>query len=438
MLSASLPSAPVAEIHAESHRCCLRRCGRHRDCSRARPSEATGQYGAVACVRRHRAATSAHRYGTATSGSDRAPRLPARSGHHDLGPGHRRTRRGRAAQGLPRRGRQPGRHRRRVRGRGRGVPPLPADRGVHTPRPTWSSPPRRAACRTRTARFDGSRGHLLSALDASLRRLGTDYVDLWQVHASTRGTPARGDPARAGPGRLLRQRPLRRRVATTAAGSWPGRHLAARGPRPRATGQHPDGVLAAPARHGARGAAGRRWTRASGCCPASPLGRGVLTGKYRHRHPRGLPRRLAVPGRLRPALPGRAARRIVDARRHGRGRAGGDPARRSPWPGYATGPGSSHRSSAHGPRRSSRRRCQWSPLRSRRRSAELWTRSRHRSTSIPTTTGAPCERGADNDGRGPGCGDARHRRWNGLHRHPPTPRPTGRGRRHRDRHRSGS
>src|SRR2546421_6795433 len=32
-------------------------------------------------------------------------------------------------------------------------------------------------------RFDCSRGHLLSALDASLQRLGTDHVDLWQVHA---------------------------------------------------------------------------------------------------------------------------------------------------------------------------------------------------------------------------------------------------------------
>ena len=38
-------------------------------------------------------------------------------------------------------------------------------------------------------RFDTSRGHLLSALDASLQRLGTDYVDLWQVHAFDPGTP---------------------------------------------------------------------------------------------------------------------------------------------------------------------------------------------------------------------------------------------------------
>lgn len=38
-------------------------------------------------------------------------------------------------------------------------------------------------------RFDGSRGHLLTALDASLERLGTDYVDLWQVHAFDPETP---------------------------------------------------------------------------------------------------------------------------------------------------------------------------------------------------------------------------------------------------------
>ncbi|MFD7943885.1 aldo/keto reductase, partial [Streptomyces sp. NPDC059744] len=38
-------------------------------------------------------------------------------------------------------------------------------------------------------RFNGSRGHLLAALDASLERLGTDYVDLWQVHAFDPVTP---------------------------------------------------------------------------------------------------------------------------------------------------------------------------------------------------------------------------------------------------------
>ncbi|NYV77549.1 aldo/keto reductase, partial [Streptomyces sp. UH6] len=38
-------------------------------------------------------------------------------------------------------------------------------------------------------RVDGSRGHLLAALDASLARLGTDHVDLWQVHAYDEDTP---------------------------------------------------------------------------------------------------------------------------------------------------------------------------------------------------------------------------------------------------------
>src|SRR3954466_7856591 len=38
-------------------------------------------------------------------------------------------------------------------------------------------------------RRDGSRGHLLRSLDASLRRLGTDHIDLWQVHGYDPLTP---------------------------------------------------------------------------------------------------------------------------------------------------------------------------------------------------------------------------------------------------------
>src|SRR6478735_415968 len=37
--------------------------------------------------------------------------------------------------------------------------------------------------------IDTSRGHLLRALDASLKRLGTDHVDLWQVHIWSDETP---------------------------------------------------------------------------------------------------------------------------------------------------------------------------------------------------------------------------------------------------------
>lgn len=38
-------------------------------------------------------------------------------------------------------------------------------------------------------RFDASRGHLLDSLDGSLRRLGVDHIDLWQLHAWDSQTP---------------------------------------------------------------------------------------------------------------------------------------------------------------------------------------------------------------------------------------------------------
>ena len=44
--------------------------------------------------------------------------------------------------------------------------------------------------RTRDGREpNASRGHLLTSLDASLKRLGVDHVDLWQVHAWVDDTP---------------------------------------------------------------------------------------------------------------------------------------------------------------------------------------------------------------------------------------------------------
>jgi aryl-alcohol dehydrogenase (NADP+) len=54
-----------------------------------------------------------------------------------------------------------------------------------------------------------SRKHLMSAIDASLRRLGTDYVDLYQIHRWDPGTPieetlsALHDIVRAGKARYL-------------------------------------------------------------------------------------------------------------------------------------------------------------------------------------------------------------------------------------------
>jgi 1-deoxyxylulose-5-phosphate synthase len=54
-----------------------------------------------------------------------------------------------------------------------------------------------------------SRKHILSAIDASLRRLGTDYVDLYQIHRWDPGTPteetmqALNDVVRAGKARYV-------------------------------------------------------------------------------------------------------------------------------------------------------------------------------------------------------------------------------------------
>jgi aryl-alcohol dehydrogenase-like predicted oxidoreductase len=130
----------------------------------------------------------------------------------------------------------------------------------------------------------GSRGHLLSALDASLERLGVDHVDLWQLHAWDDATPveetlAACDAAVAsGRARYVGVSNFtgwQTAQAGTWQRAWPGRtplvstqveySLLQRGiereviPAAEALGM---GVLA--------------W---------SPLGRGILTGKYRHSTP---------------------------------------------------------------------------------------------------------------------------------------------------------
>ena len=131
-----------------------------------------------------------------------------------------------------------------------------------------------------------SRGHLLSALDASLRRLGVDHVDLWQLHAWDDLTPleetlAACDAAvTSGRVRYVGVSNFtgwQTAQAATWQRAWPGRvplvstqveySLLQRGierevvPAAEALGL---GVLA--------------W---------SPLGRGLLTGKYRTATPEG-------------------------------------------------------------------------------------------------------------------------------------------------------
>src|SRR5947209_2063714 len=129
-----------------------------------------------------------------------------------------------------------------------------------------------------------SRGHLLAALDASLERLGLDYVDLWQLHAWDDTTPVEETPAACdvavatGRARYVGVSNFtgwQTAQAATWQRAWPGRvplvatqveySLLQRGierevvPAAEALGL---GVLA--------------W---------SPLGRGLLTGKYRHSTP---------------------------------------------------------------------------------------------------------------------------------------------------------
>ena len=59
---------------------------------------------------------------------------------------------------------------------------------------------------------DASRANILAEIDASLKRLRTDWVDVLLVHWPDAEDPVRGEHARAGGGRGLRPRALRRRV----------------------------------------------------------------------------------------------------------------------------------------------------------------------------------------------------------------------------------
>lgn len=133
-------------------------------------------------------------------------------------------------------------------------------------------------------RFDGSRGHLLSALDASLQRLGTDYVDLWQVHAFDPSTPteetlqALDIAVSSGRARYVGVSNFCGwQLAKSAA--W---QLAAPGRTPLASTQMEYSLLQRGIEREVLPAA---LDLGVGVLPSSPLGRGVLTGKYRHATP---------------------------------------------------------------------------------------------------------------------------------------------------------
>lgn len=129
-------------------------------------------------------------------------------------------------------------------------------------------------------RHDTSRGHLLRSLDASLRRLGTDHVDLWLAHVWSDETPVEETLAalehavatgRASYVGVSNYRGWQTAQAATWQRAVPGR-------TPLACTQVEYSLLDRSAEQEVLPAA-----RANGLglLPWSPLGRGVLTGKYR-------------------------------------------------------------------------------------------------------------------------------------------------------------
>jgi aryl-alcohol dehydrogenase-like predicted oxidoreductase len=131
---------------------------------------------------------------------------------------------------------------------------------------------------------DGSRGNLLRALDNSLRRLGTDYVDLWQVHGYDPHTPLEetlaaldhavnsGRVRYVGVSNFAAWQTAR---AATWQSAYPGR-------APMVVAQMEYSLLE-------RGIERELLPAAAalgfGLLAWSPLGRGVLTGKYRNGRP---------------------------------------------------------------------------------------------------------------------------------------------------------
>jgi aryl-alcohol dehydrogenase-like predicted oxidoreductase len=162
-------------------------------------------------------------------------------------------------------------------------------------------------------RFDGSRGHLLASLDASLERLGTDHVDLWQLHAFDPLTPldetlqaldfavASGRARYAGVSNFSGWQ-------LAKAATW---QLAVPGTRTRLASTQMEYSLLQ--RGVEREVLPAARDLGLGLLPSSPLGRGVLTGKYRGGAPagsRGASERL---GALVAPYLDEAAGRIVDA-----------------------------------------------------------------------------------------------------------------------------
>ena len=129
-----------------------------------------------------------------------------------------------------------------------------------------------------------SRGALLAALDGSLRRLGVDHLDLWQLHAWDPAVPleetlaALDTAVASGRVRYVGVSNYRGWQLGTAA-AW---QRAVAGRAPLVSLQSEYSLLARGVEGSVLAAAGHHGV---GLLPWGPLGRGVLTGKYRHGTP---------------------------------------------------------------------------------------------------------------------------------------------------------
>jgi len=128
--------------------------------------------------------------------------------------------------------------------------------------------------------MDTSRGYLLSSLDTSLRRLGLDSVDLWQVHVWSDRTPIEETLA------ALDTAVSTGRAAYVGVSNWSGWRTAQAaswqravpGRAPLVSTQVEYSLLNRGIEHEVIPASTELGI---GILPWSPLGRGVLTGKYR-------------------------------------------------------------------------------------------------------------------------------------------------------------
>ena len=139
--------------------------------------------------------------------------------------------------------------------------------------------------------YGNSRRWIIREVEDRLRRLGTDYIDLYQIHRPEPRHRHRGDARRAD-----RPRARRARSATSARSTYPAsrdRRGAVGGarPRPRALRLRAAAVLDARPRHRGRRAADRAPLRHGGD-PVEPAGRRLAVGPLAQgrRHRRSSPR----------------------------------------------------------------------------------------------------------------------------------------------------